>query len=88
MPDALVVEDDEGWGMIPGPEFGCIHHPDNEATDDLLRLAFAWRSAEIHESAINRGLRVGDPGAAEHAHHVALTALQIETDRLHKLEKE
>jgi hypothetical protein len=24
-PDALVVEDDEGWGMIPGPEFGCVH---------------------------------------------------------------
>lgn len=25
-PDELHVEDDEGWGMIPGPEFGCIHH--------------------------------------------------------------
>lgn len=25
-PDGLSVEDDEGWGMIPGPEFGCIHH--------------------------------------------------------------
>ena len=24
--DALRVEDDEGWGMIPGPKFGCIHH--------------------------------------------------------------
>lgn len=25
-PDGLSVEDDEGWGMVPGPEFGCIHH--------------------------------------------------------------
>jgi len=24
--DTLKVEDDEGWGMIPGPKFGCIHH--------------------------------------------------------------
>ncbi|MHC4300922.1 MAG: hypothetical protein ACYS7Y_26915 [Planctomycetota bacterium] len=24
--DELHVEDDEGWGMIPGPKFGCIHH--------------------------------------------------------------
>jgi hypothetical protein len=24
-PDGLRIEDDEGWGMIPGPEFGCIH---------------------------------------------------------------
>ncbi len=22
----LKVEDDEGWGMIPGPEFGCVLH--------------------------------------------------------------
>jgi len=25
-PDELIVEDDEGWGMIPGPEFSCVHH--------------------------------------------------------------
>jgi hypothetical protein len=24
--DALAVENDEGWGMVPGPNFGCIHH--------------------------------------------------------------
>ena len=24
--DHLLIEDDEGWGMIPGPDFGCIHH--------------------------------------------------------------
>ncbi|MHC4297999.1 MAG: hypothetical protein ACYS7Y_11910 [Planctomycetota bacterium] len=24
--DSLMVEDDEGWGIVPGPEFGCIHH--------------------------------------------------------------
>lgn len=24
--DELSVEDDEGWGMLPGPDFGCIHH--------------------------------------------------------------
>ncbi len=24
--DGLAVEDDEGWGMVPGPDFGCIHH--------------------------------------------------------------
>jgi hypothetical protein len=26
--DAVQIEDDEGWGMIPGPDFGCIHHKD------------------------------------------------------------
>lgn len=24
-PDHVHIENDEGWGMIPGPEFGCIH---------------------------------------------------------------
>lgn len=24
--DDLAVEDDEGWGMVPGPDFGCVHH--------------------------------------------------------------
>ncbi len=24
--DGVLIEDDEGWGMIPGPDFGCIHH--------------------------------------------------------------
>jgi hypothetical protein len=24
--DEVEIEDDEGWGMIPGPKFGCIHH--------------------------------------------------------------
>ncbi len=24
--DSVEIEDDEGWGMIPGPDFGCIHH--------------------------------------------------------------
>jgi hypothetical protein len=21
----MCIEEDEGWGMIPGPEFGCVH---------------------------------------------------------------
>lgn len=28
--DGVLIEDDEGWGMIPGPDFGCIHHKDKE----------------------------------------------------------
>ncbi len=24
-PDAVRIENDEEWGMIPGPKFGCIH---------------------------------------------------------------
>ena len=24
-PDEVQIENDEGWGMVPGPEFGCIH---------------------------------------------------------------
>lgn len=24
--DEVAVENDENWGMIPGPNFGCIHH--------------------------------------------------------------
>ena len=23
--DGAIIEDDEGWGMIVGPLFGCIH---------------------------------------------------------------
>lgn len=23
--DGLAIEDDEGWGWIVGPEFGCVH---------------------------------------------------------------
>jgi len=29
LPDAVLVEDDEGWGMKPGPKFGCIHWGEN-----------------------------------------------------------
>jgi hypothetical protein len=25
-PDCAVVENDEGWGFMSGPDFGCIHH--------------------------------------------------------------
>jgi len=24
--DDVLIENDEGWGMVPGPDFGCIHH--------------------------------------------------------------
>jgi hypothetical protein len=24
--DTVSVENDEGWGMVPGPDFGCVHH--------------------------------------------------------------
>ena len=23
--DGAAIEDDEGWGMLTGPDFGCIH---------------------------------------------------------------
>ena len=23
--DGILIEDDEGWGWLVGPEFGCIH---------------------------------------------------------------
>jgi hypothetical protein len=23
--NGALVEDDEGWGMVTGPEFGCLH---------------------------------------------------------------
>lgn len=26
LPDEAIVENDEGWGMETGPDFGCIHH--------------------------------------------------------------
>ena len=57
-------------------------------TDELLRLAFKWRSAEIHEGAVKLGLRRGDPEVAENNRLEATTALRIEIDRLHRLEKE
>lgn len=28
--DGVNIEDDEGWGMVPGPDFGCIHHASKE----------------------------------------------------------
>ncbi len=28
--DGVLIENDEGWGMIPGPNFGCIHHKDKQ----------------------------------------------------------
>jgi hypothetical protein len=28
--DGMLVEDDEGWGFVPGPEFGCIHCKEKE----------------------------------------------------------
>ncbi len=28
--DGVRIENDEGWGMIPGPDFGCIHHMERE----------------------------------------------------------
>lgn len=24
-PDGLLIENDEGWGWVVGPEFGCVH---------------------------------------------------------------
>jgi hypothetical protein len=24
--DGVTIFQDKGWGMIPGPDFGCIHH--------------------------------------------------------------
>jgi len=30
--DGVDVEDDEGWGMVPGPDFGCIHFKHKEIT--------------------------------------------------------
>ena len=26
--NGALVEDDEGWGMLTGPEFGCVFHED------------------------------------------------------------
>ena len=25
-PDEVLIEDDEGWGIMTGEDFGCIHH--------------------------------------------------------------
>jgi hypothetical protein len=86
--DTVMIEDDEGWGMMPNPDFGCVHHSDNEDTDELLRLAFAWRAARVHEGAVKLGMRSGDSQTAEYKGHKAEAALTIEIDRLHKLEKE
>lgn len=26
LPDGALVEDDEGWGLVVAPDFGCVHH--------------------------------------------------------------
>ena len=28
--DGVLIEDDEGWGWIVGPEFGCVHFEPRE----------------------------------------------------------
>lgn len=28
--DGVHVEDDEGWGMIVGPDYGCVHFSQKE----------------------------------------------------------
>lgn len=30
--DGVAIEADEGWGMLPGPDFGCIHFKHKEIT--------------------------------------------------------
>ena len=34
-PDEVLIESDEGWGMVPGPKFGCIHHLPQDHRDML-----------------------------------------------------
>ena len=29
-PDCAVIENDEGWGIETGPDFGCIHHEEKK----------------------------------------------------------
>ena len=29
-PDGLMIEDDEGWAWVVGPEFGCVHFAPKE----------------------------------------------------------
>lgn len=31
--DGASIEDDEGWGMLTGPAFGCIHWTRSNTTD-------------------------------------------------------
>ena len=36
--DELIIEDDEGWGAIIGPEFGCVlfKEKDSNATRNMI----------------------------------------------------
>ncbi len=36
-PSAVMIEDDEGWGMLPGPDFMCKHHKVKDVTDSQPR---------------------------------------------------
>lgn len=29
--DGILCEDDEGWGMVTGPNFGCVHFTADDA---------------------------------------------------------
>lgn len=31
MPDGVRVEDDEGWGFVTAPKFGCIHWAEKDS---------------------------------------------------------
>jgi hypothetical protein len=85
--DAVMIEDDEGWGMKPNPDFGCVHHSDNIDTEPLLRLAFAWRKAYTRTNFCLLGGNAEDNANARAAVWSTGVALAAEIDRLHRLEK-
>lgn len=53
-----------------------------KALDRLLPLLRAWRSAEVHASAIRLGIRDGDQSAADCTVIIAETDLRIASDEL------
>jgi hypothetical protein len=35
LPDGALVEDDETWGFIVAPDFGCVHHETADTPEEV-----------------------------------------------------
>lgn len=57
-PDAVKIEDDEGWGMIVGPEFGCVHHQSKWMDAGLVQ------AKQVHEDIVHER-PCGNPACTE-----------------------
>ena len=94
--DGVRVEEDEGWGMATGPDFGCVHfeqfnpqvyHETHEAAcvDALASLVAnspAFQAATATRNADEAGQRIASSSAAPSAAALANLLSLSEAERI------